>query len=1153
MEKKQLIASILLVMKVTILQIALAAVCCFSVYANKGEAQVLLNKTVTISARENTLAEVLVTIQKQTGVKFIFSAEGIQVDRKVNFVVKNKKLLNILSEDLKELGIGYSIVDDQVLLFALDKDDDKTAELLSYFNAARQRKVTITGHVLDDRNAPLPNVSIQEKGTSNGVTSKDDGSFEIDVENNNAVLIFSFVGFLSREVAVTSRHDITVNLQTEASKLGEVIVVGYGTQKKATLTGSVSSITAKELKTATNANVANMLAGKLPGFRVTQRNSEPGSYATDFDIRGFGSPLMIIDGVPRDNFTRLDPNEIESVSILKDASAAVYGVKAANGVLLITTKRGKSGKTDLTYSGTLGWASIANSPDVMNAYEYATLINESDFNTGKTTPTYSQDALQKFKDGTTPSTDWYGLVVRDRAPQMQHNLSASGGTDKIRYFMSLGYYDEQGIWKSGDLNYKRYNFRSNINAQITKNLDAELLINGIADKKMEPGEPTWVVFKSMWMQIPTIPVYANNNPAYLSNVADGTHPLAVTNADISGYNQTATRTFQGTFALNYKIPFVDGLKARGLFSYDSKYMFTKNWRKQFALYDYDNATDVYSPTYSHSPSNMSEGFDQVDFTTLQASLNYDKHFGKHNVKGLVLFEKLNQKINNFSASREFSLDAIDQLYAGNDNNTQAGSSSQSPGFSGNGPLFDYVREGIVGRFNYDYAGKYLIEGSFRYDGSSKFAEGHRWGFFPAVSGGWRISEEGFFRSILPVVNNLKLRASYGKLGDDASSAFQYLTGYNYPGGSYYMFGSSLIANLTPRGMANPNLTWYTSQLTDIGVDADFFHGKLHAEFDVFKRKREGLLATRVLSLPGTVGAGLPQENLNSDMQHGFELLLSHSNKIGSVLYNISGNVSFTRSKNLYVERAASNNSYRNWRDNNNDRWSDVYWGYHVLGQFKSMDEIKNSPVQDGDGNRKLLPGDLKYEDVNKDGVIDDNDVKPIGRNSTTPEVNFGFTLGAQWHGFDVNMLFQGASNFTVDYLGSDQLAKPLPWGRNGLAIFTDRWHKADMFDTKSDAWIPGKYPSTRPNGSAPWNYLTSDFWLHDATYLRLKSVEIGYTIPARLLNKAGIKAFRVYANGFNLFTWSGLNSVVDPEHTKDTYGYQYPITKNYNVGLNITF
>jgi TonB-linked SusC/RagA family outer membrane protein len=1110
---------------------------------------------VSINLNGESLKRGLEQIEMQTDFRFAYVESQIARYKILYLSGKSQSLLLTLQALFSGTELRYGVKNNTIIIVEKsnakvnEKEETGDAEEVAIKPDINLYKIAIRGRITDDKDQPLSNVSITEKGTSNGTVTKEDGSFSVSVTSTSSVLVISSIGFVEQEVSVGNRSVINLQLSPVTSSLNDVVVIGYGTQKKTSITGAVSSISSKEIVTTKNGDITNMLAGKLPGLRIAQRNGEPGSYAAQFDIRGLGNPLVVVDGVPRNNFNRIDPNEVESISILKDASAAVYGVRAANGVVLITTKKGKAGKIDLVYSGNLGIMQIANSPHVMNAFQFATLTDEADFNSGATTPTYSKDDLAKFKDGTYPSTNWQNLVTRKSSYSQQHNLSASGGTDKIKYFISLGYYNEQGIWKSGDLNYKRYNFRSNITAQIAKNLDAELFLGGYTDTKNEPGQTSWVVFKSIWMQKPTIPVYANNNPAYFSNVADGTHPLVVTNKSLSGYNINTTKNLQGTFALNYKLPYIDGLKARFMFGYDPSYGFRKQWQKQYALYDYNTATTQYVPSLVNAPSNLGQYFSDLTMTTLQGSLNYEKTFAAaHNVKALVLFEKRQQSGNAFQGYRQFSVDAVDQLYAGNALNQTTNSSN----------VDNVVTEGVVGRLNYDYQGKYFIEGSFRKDGSSKFGPDHRWGFFPAGSAGWRISEENFFKehASLSFVNNLKIRASYGVLGDDGSSTYQFVSGYNYPGpngpnGGYpagYVFGPGLVNGLGFRGMPNLLISWYTSKTADLGIDADLWNGKLHVEADIFERTRSGLLATRNLSLPATVGAGLPQENLNGDMTRGLELLLSTRNKIGQLVYNVSGNVSFARSKNLYVERAASSNSYKNFRDNNSYRWNDIYWGYTTIGQFQSMDDIKSSPVQDAQGNRTLLPGDLKYKDFNKDGIIDDNDVTPIGRNNSIPQINFGLTLGAQMKGFDLNVLLQGASKFWVNYLGSDQLAKPLPWGRNGLDVFTDRWHKADPFDPKSE-WVAGKFPTTRPNGSFGGNYVNSTYWLYDASYLRLKSIELGYTLNVSRV----IKSLRIYANGFNLFTWSKMNSFIDPEHANSTYGYEYPIMRTFNLGVNLTF
>lgn len=1018
------------------------------------------------------------------------------------------------------------------------------------FAAFAQSGFTVRGTVTDQQGTALSGVTVSRKGTPAGSITDTDGKYQVNVTDGKSTLVFTHVGYITAQVPVNGRPVINMTLAASHDTLGAVVVVAYGTQQKKTLTGSVASITAEQLNTSTQTNMLNMMTGKLPGLRVIQRNSEPGSYRSSFDIRGFGAPLVVVDGVPRNNFNRIDPNEIESISIIKDASAAVYGLKAANGVVLITTKKGKAGKVEFNYSGSYGIANVTNSPVPLSAYQYGVLTNEAFYNTGYNgnrpgpvpgTPPFSSEQLEDFRSGKTPGTNWLGVGMRQSAPVAQHNLSITGGTDKVRYYVSFGYMDEQGFWESGDLNYKRFNFRSNIIARLTKNLEVEVLLGGYYDIKKEPGTATTDVYKSMWMQVPTIPVYANNNPDYLSNVPGAWHPLASTDAGISGYRHYKNRSFQGTVALNYTVPFVEGLKARAMFSYDPSYATSKQWLKKYGLYDYDAANDTYTATYANNPSSLYQSFSESINAQVQLSLNYKHTFRQdHNLEVLALFEQIqrNVGVDNFNGRREFSLDAVDQLYAGNALNQTVNSGNITP----------LATQSVAGRLNYDYQGKYLLEGSFSMMGSSKFAEGSRWGFFPGIQGGWRISEENFLKNRFSFLDNLKLRVSWGKMGDEEAINFQHLTGYNYPGNSYIL-GNTVIAGLGFRGLPNLNLTWFDAITTNYGVDADLWKGLLHVELDYFTRKRTKLLATRNLSLPASVGASLPQENLNSDFTRGLEVLLSHTNQAGQFNYRVSANMSMTRTKALYVERAVPASTDNHWRTNGNERWNDIYWGYKYIGQFTSFEEIYKSPVQDGEGNRTLLPGDLKYLDYSGDGIIDGSDIHPIGRTNSVPQTNFGLSFDVSWKNIDVNILLQGGTNFYVNYV--EQLQAPLQWDRSGLAYFFDRWHQQDPTNPESP-WIPGKYPSTRRVGTHRSNYLPSDFWRQDATYLRLRSAEIGYSIPPHILERAGIKRLRVYANTFNPLTWTKVK-FIDPEHTQDTWGYEYPITRNFNFGLNLTF
>lgn len=1031
-----------------------------------------------------------------------------------------------------------------MLLSLVVKAEYATAQQVNN-NRPVSGRIVLKGKTTNEKGESLAGASIKLKDSEKGTISSAGGNFSLTVNKGDTVVV-SFLGYNEYQFVVKDNRDVMISLTTSlASSLSDVIVIGYGTQKKATITGAISTVKGDDIVTTKNENVLNTINGKVSGVRIVQKSSEPGSFNNSFDIRGFGNPLIIIDGVPRDNITRIDPYDIEDISILKDASAAIYGVRAANGVVLITTRQGKAGHVDLTYSGSYGIQKPSNLPDMLNAVDYMTLTNEQalhNVNNVNQTPVFSQDEIEAYRNGTKKSTDW-GIVVRHSAPQIQHNLSASGGSDKVKYFISAGELKQEGFWKSGDLNYEKFNFRSNISARISKSLIAEMRVSGITETKNQPYSDAWVVFKSLWTQIPTLPIYANNNPLYLGEAADGANTIALTNSSISGYKKFVNKWFQGALSLTYDIPFLQGLKAKATYSYDYDPSDSKEYKKQYSLYSYNAQTDVYVQQIVNAPSSILRRYTQNTNTLMQLSLDYSRKFGtNHNVSAFAVYEENSRNGDNFYASRELTLDAVDQLFAGNALN-QAG--TMDP----NG-LFKLTNKSFAGRLSYDYATKYMVQFSSRYDGSSKFAPGKQWGFFPAALIGWRISEENFFKNThaLSFVNNLKIRATYGILGDDNSSTYQFLTGYNYPSGGY-IFNGSYVNGLGFRGTPNPNITWFKAKTLNVGIDADMWHGLLGFQLDIFQRKRDGLLATRLLSLPGTVGANLPQENLNSDLSRGFEVTFYHRNKIRDFHYGISGNFSYSRTLLQYVEQAKAGNSYVNWTSNSSNRYNDVWWGYTYAGQFTSIQDIINSTVvYDGAGNRSMLPGDSRYEDWNGDGIIDGWDSHPIATKDI-PHINYGFTISSEYKGFDLSLLFQGTFMVNVQY--QEQLSAPLGWGRSGLSMFTDRWHTANPtanpFDPNT-VWIPGYFGNTG-SGSAG---TTSDRTVHNASYLRLKSIEIGYTLPKDWTMKAGIKSVRIYSNGYNLFTITKLK-YLDPEHPSDTYGYLYPLNRTINFGLNITF
>lgn len=1022
--------------------------------------------------------------------------------------------------------------------------------------ALQQKK--ITGTVKDNAGSPIPGATVMIKGTNKGAATDANGQFVLSNLNSDDMIVFSFIGMKSIEIKVGNQTTINAVLADESIGIEEVVAVGYGTQKKVTITGAVASVKSEEILATKSQNVQNMLTGKIPGVRVVQKTSEPGDFSNQFDIRGFGSPLIVIDGVPRDNISRLDPNEIESVSVLKDASAAIYGVRAANGVVLVTTKKGVKGRAKIEYTGFYGNQTAIGLPKPVGAIERFTLMNERGMhNVNSPTPAYNDNDFAPYLDGTKQNADWYNMVMNENAPQYQHNLSVSGSSSdaKIDYFINMGYVNQGGFWKSNDLNYDRYNLRSNINAQITERLKASVKLNGIMDEKNSPQDDAWTIFKALWRAQPNETFYANNNPDYLlKTVAE--HPGAMSNADYTGYKKNSSKWIQSQFELEYKVPYIDGLKAKGMFSYDTRINDNTSYKKLYNLYNYNSADDTYTPFGYNSPEQLTRTYNTNPSSLLQFSLNYNRKFNKvHNVSALLLYEESTRSADNFYATRELGI-SMPYLFAGKALNQVANSNIDG--------IWKDSNKGFVGKFNYDYNGKYLAEFSYRYDGSSKFPKDKQWGFFPAASIGWRLSEENFVKNLIPasVLNNLKIRASYGKMGDDGASSYQYISGYDYPyngsnqglaGG--FMFGGSFVNSLGFRNSPNSNITWYTVNIANIGLDADFWNGLLGFSLDVFQRDRDGLLANRLTSLPGTFGSIMPEENLNSDQNKGFEIALTHRNKIGELGYSIAGNISVTRTKNMYQERALSGNSYANWRNNRSYRYNDVWFGWGYEGQYQSYQDIVNSDVY---VSRSTLPGDYIYEDWNNDGVIDDMDRYPIATttNPTSevqdkrnyPLMNFGLTIALNYKGFDLNLLFQGGGMSYVAY--GQQLSAPLAWDGNALQTFMDRWHtadpKADPYNP-NNKWISGYWANT--GTSVDDNSMRA---IQNGAYMRLKSAEIGYTLPKAWVNKMGIKGVRFFANGYNIFTITGVKGL-DPEHPADLYGYMYPISRTINTGATITF
>lgn len=1005
----------------------------------------------------------------------------------------------------------------------------------------------IKGTVVDNiTGESIIGATVTEKNTTNATVTNIDGGFSLNV-HSGAILEISYVGY--KNVDILAKDGLIVRMQEVTESLNEVVVVGYGTQKKGSLTGAISAISAEDIVTTKNENVQNMLTGKIAGVRIVQNTAEPGEFNNSFDIRGMGAPLIIVDGIPRDNMSRIDPQDIENISVLKDASAAIYGVRAANGVVLITTKRGKKGSISMEYNGNYGLQFPSGSPKSALAADAMTILNEKKMhNVNGGSRRFSDEEIEAYRNGTKASTDWYDAIMSSNAPQTQHSLSLNGGTEKIKFYTSLGYNFQQSFIKSKDIYYEKFNMRSNITAKPTKNLTVEANMSGIIENNHKSNYDTHWIIRCMQRSPSYFPIYANNNPDYLFDTRVDDNPYAQSHKSYVGYRRFKTKWIQTSASATYDIPWINGLSLKGLMSYDYQENNNKTYWNQFYTYSYDEASDTYNGTSHNGPNRIRR---QVFFRQsflYQLSLQYQNLIAeKHNIAALFLIEGRERKGDNFYAQRNLSM-PLPYLFAG-DTKDQQGNM-----YSGQNDVYHINNLSYIGRLNYDFMSKYLLEFSFRYDGSSMFAPDKRWGFFPAASAGWRISEEDFWKnSKMSFINNFKLRVSYGKLGDDTAAAYQYISGYNYPAGgrSYqspggYIFDGSFVNASANKGIPNPNITWYTAKTFDVGVDVDVASGLFGASFDFFNRLRDGLLATRATSLPIIVGASLPQENINSDQTLGFELELRHRNHINDFNYQVSGNMAFTRNKYRHQDHGAYGNSYDEWRHNNENRYADIWWGYAKGGRFTSYESIANSTIY---ANRATLPGDYIYKDWNGDGIISDLDKHPIAF-SGVPKINFGLTLSAQWRGFDFSALFQGALKKSINYV--EILAEPA-WGDDNsgtLAFFLDRWHPVDPhanpYNTNTE-WTAGSYAYS--GTVADENSL---FRIFNTNYMRLKNIELGYTLPEHLTNKIGLQNVRLYLNGYNLLTFCSMK-YIDPEHTNDMWGCSYPLNKSMNFGVNIKF
>tara|TARA_Y100000815_G_scaffold275662_1_gene315712 strand:- start:5386 stop:8550 length:3165 start_codon:yes stop_codon:yes gene_type:complete len=1030
-------------------------------------------------------------------------------------------------------------------------------------------KVTVTGTIMGPDGMPLPTVTVIEKGTNNGTQSDFDGNYSIDVAAN-ATLVFSYVGFKTLEVPVNGQTDIDPSMEEDVAGLDEIVITGYTAQDKKSITGAISTVTSEDLeKVHGGSTVSSGLAGKLPGVSFRMPDGRPGASAS-IQIRNMGTPLYVIDGIQQDEgqFNNLSPNDIASITILKDASAAIYGVRAANGVVVVTTKRGKKGtRNTVNVNAYTGWQNWTRFPETVNdSYQYVLAQAEAEINSFGST-NITQDELEKYRTGTDrgyQSFNWRDFIVKKNAPLTNINVSASGGSENINYYLSYTSLDQESVL-GDEFKFNRSNIQSNVDANISKRLKVGVQINGRIEKRENPGIPGaddyWLPRFAILRNRPYERPYANDNPEYLNDIGHNETNWALHNYKIGGYQRDTWRVLQTNFTAEYDIPWVDGLSAKGMYSYYIADRVLNGHEYTYEAYTYDPNDDTYTVT-GGSTNPWRERRTRKNIRNIyQGQLQYKQKFDEHSIDAVFIAERqealyLEQWVHSVPGTNELPL-----IY-----------------FSDMDTYDDYqdedARIGYIARLSYNYADKYYLEVSGRRDASWKFAPSKRVGYFPSASAGWRITEEKFFKDLIgenSVLDNLKIRGSYGVLGDDNINLginpgdpryigpYDYLTGYEYNVGTA-IFNNEAVIAARDKGQPVNNISWFESKITDIGADFYLFDSKLSGTVDYFYRKRTGLRGQKFDVLtPDELGYKPPEENTESDAVYGFEGSLSYADNIGDFNYSVTANGSIARSKFLSSYKPRFKNSYDQWDNSNNsdgasraqDRYNTIFWGYTAVGQFQSQEEIDNYPVDiDGRGNSTLLPGDIIYKDENGDKRIDGYDITPIGYNSYNPLINFGMSINLSYKGFDFTADFSGASGFSWNQNWEQRWAFQNTGALN--KIFLDRWHRADPFDVNSE-WIPGKYPALRYNEGGHSNYnKNSTFWLHNVTYLKARTIELGYNLPKSLLDKISVQKCRLYINGYNLFSIDNLSEYgVDPE-VVDENGLQYPQNRFVNVGVNIS-
>lgn len=1098
-----------------------------------------MEKEVGSSVYRIPLAQVLDNLEEQYRVTFLYQDRVMQ-DQYVEILESdlNKMTGKQLSEILTALGLNYSQLNEYT--FVISRSEIPLTVM----------QETITGTVTDATTGEaLPGVNITIQGTDQGTATDINGEYELTVPSLDETLVFSYIGYTRLEVSMDGRSTINASMEMETFEGEGIVVVGYGTQRKETLSGSISSVSGRELERTPVTNISNALAGQLPGIVSINTSGEPGYDDADINIRGVhtlgnNDPLVVIDGVPgrAGGLARLSSRDIQSVTILKDASAAIYGSRAANGVILITTKRGQVGQPQFNLDINQGFNQPTRIPEMASAGQYVEMLNELDIYRDRPL-SYTQEEVQAHYNCAdpwlNPCTDWFDEALKSTSYQREANLSVSGGSETIRYFLSFGGLSEDGYYENSATKYNQYDFRTNLDGKLSDNITLSLDITGRLEDRNFPTVGAGPTFRMLMRGKPHLPAYwPNGLPG--PDIENGQNPV-VTGTEETGYQNDERYFFQSNLRMQVEVPGVDGLSFTGNFAFDKMFRNDKFWSTPWTLYtwDYSSYDDQGNPILTGAQRGPTEPqLNQYDETSQDIMVNltgnYQQDLENHSYSVLLGVEQQRFQGSNFSGfRRNFISNQVDQLFAGGEALREV-----------SGSAYEGARMNFFSRLNYAYQDKYLLEFIGRYDGSYIFPEGERFGFFPAVSAAWRITQEPWFRDVTTFFDELKFRVSWGQTGNDRfdpdnprNDEWFFMDTFGFGGG--VVFDHENVSSIYQQRVPNPNITWEVANQFDVGVEATFFNDHISTELDYFNYQRTDILHYRNASVPQSAGFSLPRENIGEVSSYGFDGSITWRDQFSqNFLIDVTMNIGYADNEIVFWDETPGVDS---WQQSTGAPIGAGLF-YDAIGVFETQEDVDNYPHWDG-----ARSGDIIFRDVNEDGIISADDRIRMDKTGT-PKWNGGVSISMGYKSFDFIALLQGAAG-AVQYIQTESG----DFGNYFKEFADERW-QPDPNDPSGMAPHPD-YPNEGPRAfqrtEEYWIANANTYFLRKTDYIRLKQLEVGYTLPASLTSRLGIENLRLYANGFNLLTWDNFG-LMDPE-ARNQAGHYYPQKRVVNVGLSLSF